>query len=113
MIKDAEKVSDYYQKHLFFCTNLRTNGKQCCEQANATHLRDYAKQRIHELQLSGQGRVRVNSAGCLGRCSEGPTLVIYPEAVWYTYRSEADIDEILQSHVISNQIVERLLMVSQ
>jgi (2Fe-2S) ferredoxin len=103
-------MTDYYQQHLFFCTNLRTNGKQCCEQANASHYREYAKQRIRDLNLSGAGGVRVNQSGCLGRCSEGPSLVIYPDGVWYTYQSEADIDEILQSHLIDHQVVTRLLM---
>ena len=48
----------------------------------------------------GLPRMRINHAGCLNRCEMGPTMVIYPEGVWYTYRNEADIDEILKSHVM-------------
>ncbi len=54
--------------------------------------------------------IRVNHSGCLNRCEIGPTLVIYPEGVWYTYSCEADVDEILKVHVIKGQRVERLLL---
>jgi len=47
-------------------------------------MRDYAKQRVKELGLAGEGKQRVNMAGCLDRCEEGPCIVVYPEAVWYT-----------------------------
>ena len=60
------------------------------------------------LNLNGPGKVRINKAGCLDRCDEGPVLVIYPEAVWYTYVDEHDIDEIVDSHLINGKIVERL-----
>lgn len=100
----------YYQHHLFFCTNLRDNGKQCCADAGAVALREYAKKRLKQLGLHGKGLNRVNLAGCLDRCKEGPVLVIYPEAVWYTYRTEADIDEIIEQHVLNNKLVERLLL---
>ena len=102
----------YYSKHVFFCTNKRENGMQCCEDAHASHFRDYAKQKIKSLGMSGKDGIRVNSAGCLGRCSEGPNMVIYPDNVWYTYQNEADIDEIVEKHLIGGEIVTRLLQES-
>ncbi len=98
----------YYQHHVFFCTNLRKNGEQCCQQRGAEEIRDYAKQRIKQLGLNGQGRVRINLAGCLDRCSEGPVLVVYPEEIWYTYVDKSDIDEIISEHLQNGRIVERL-----
>lgn len=70
-------------------------------------LRDYMKARGKELNIKG---LRVNQAGCLDRCELGPTMVIYPEGTWYHYRSEADIDEILERHVIGGERVDRLLL---
>ena len=55
------------------------------------------------------GKVRVNKAGCLDRCAAGPVAVVYPEAVWYTYVDQQDIDEIVESHLKHGRIVERLL----
>lgn len=100
----------FYVKHLFFCTNQREGGRQCCHDAGAAEMRVYAKQRIEEMGLGGAGKVRVNSAGCLGRCADGPTLVVYPEGIWYSYHSQVDLDEILQEHVLHGRIVQRLLM---
>jgi (2Fe-2S) ferredoxin len=58
--------------------------------------------------MNGQGKIRINKSGCLDRCEEGPVMVIYPEAVWYTYVDQQDVDEIIDSHLLSGQVVERL-----
>jgi (2Fe-2S) ferredoxin len=100
----------YYQRHVFFCVNDRGSETErpSCNQCGAADIRDYAKKKVKELGLSGEGRVRINQAGCLDRCEEGPTIVIYPEGVWYTYVDEFDIDEIIESHLINGKPVERL-----
>ena len=100
----------YYEKHVFFCTNDRGEGadRPSCNRCGSAALRDYAKQRIKQLDMAGQGKIRVNSAACLDRCEEGPTIVVYPEGVWYTYIDEFDIDEIIDSHLLGGKVVERL-----
>ncbi|MDD3517510.1 MAG: (2Fe-2S) ferredoxin domain-containing protein [Chromatiales bacterium] len=97
----------YYKRHIFFCTNRREDGN-CCDNYHATELRAYAKNRVKGLGLAGKGGVRINSAGCLDRCNEGPVIVVYPEAVWYTYVDEQDIDEIIQEHLVNGREVARL-----
>jgi (2Fe-2S) ferredoxin len=98
----------YYCHHVFFCVNQRPNGERCCNDHHAQAMRDYAKARIKALKLDCQGKVRINNAGCLDRCDEGPVIVVYPEAVWYTYVDQEDIDEIIESHLQNGKIVERL-----
>lgn len=71
-------------------------------------MREYAKERVKQLQLDGPGKIRINQSGCLDRCKEGPVMVIYPEAVWYTYVDKEDIDEIIREHLQNGRIVERL-----
>jgi (2Fe-2S) ferredoxin len=101
-------MSDY-ARHVFFCCNQRDPAERTsCNIKGASPMRDYAKQRVKDLGLAGQGKVRVNQAGCLDRCEEGPCVVIYPEAVWYTYVDRHDIDEIIEEHVRHGRIVERL-----
>ena len=80
----------------------------CCANHAAAELHAYAKDRVKALGLAGKGKVRVNQAGCLDRCEEGPVLVIYPEAVWYTFVDRSDIDEIIDRHVVGGEVVERL-----
>ena len=80
----------------------------CCACHGSEALREYAKKRIKELKLSGPGNVRINQAGCLDRCEEGPVVVVYPEEVWYTYVDEKDIDEIIDEHLVNGRVVDRL-----
>ncbi|MDD5175901.1 MAG: (2Fe-2S) ferredoxin domain-containing protein [Sterolibacterium sp.] len=98
----------YYKYHVFFCSNQRAPGETCCNARGATEMRNYAKDKLKALELSGPGKVRINSAGCLDRCDSGPVLVVYPEAVWYTYIDKGDIDEIIDSHLVRGQVVDRL-----
>lgn len=98
----------YYKRHVFFCTNCRDDGNVCCQDHDAAEIRQYAKRRTKELNVAGQGRVRVSTAGCLDRCSEGPVIVVYLDAVWYTYENYADVDEIIDEHLLNKRIVDRL-----
>ena len=100
----------YYERHIFFCTNDRGADAErpSCNQCGSAELREYAKKRMKKKGLTGEGRVRVNKAGCLDRCEEGPICVVYPEAVWYTYVDEDDIDDIIDSHLVNGEPVERL-----
>jgi (2Fe-2S) ferredoxin len=69
---------------------------------------DHMKSRIKKLGLNGKHKVRINRAGCLDRCGEGPLLVIYPQAIWYTFVDNDDIDEIIESHLMNGKVVDRL-----
>lgn len=100
----------YYEKHIFFCTNQKAQGKQCCAISGGEEFMAYMKDKLLELNMHGHGAIRISKAGCLGRCSSGPCLVIYPEAVWYTYSSFADIDDIINSHLLSGVEVKQLLL---
>ncbi len=102
-------MTSYYQHHVFFCCNQRKPGERtCCNDKGATRVRDYAKKQIKNLGLAAPGKVRINMAGCLERCEEGPCLVVYPQGVWYTYVDEDDVDEIIERHIQKGEIVERL-----
>ena len=71
-------------------------------------MRGYMKARCKELGLTGAGKARINTAGCMDRCSQGPVVAVYPEAVWYTYVDRADIDEIIEEHIIGGRVVGRI-----
>jgi len=100
----------YYQYHVFFCTNSRSDGRGCCQDFNASESRQYLKAAVKALGLSGAGGVRINTAGCLDRCDQGPVIVVYPGETWYTYVDKEDLDEILSEHLQHGRIVERLLI---
>ena len=95
------------QYHVFCCTNRRPEGHTlgCCASKGAETLRNYMKARARELGIAA---TRINAAGCLDRCADGPVMVVYPEGIWYRYDSQADVDAILQEHLIGGQPVTRL-----
>jgi (2Fe-2S) ferredoxin len=99
----------YYRLHVFCCMNQRPAGhpRGCCLEKGAEKLRNYMKARAKEL---GFADVRINQAGCLDRCELGPTMVIYPDGVWYRATSNAEIDEILECHVGRGERVARLML---
>ena len=105
----SDTPASYYQRHIFFCLNQRSNGEACCATHNAQAGFDRCKAQVKAAGLAAPGAVRVNKAGCLDRCAAGPVAVVYPEAVWYTYVDLSDIDEIVESHLKNGQVVERLL----
>jgi (2Fe-2S) ferredoxin len=98
----------YFKHHVFFCLNQRDDGRSSCGEHHALEAQKHAKKRCKELNLNGQGKVRINQAGCLDRCEEGPVLVVYPEGTWYTYVDTSDIDEIIDSHLVNGKPVDRL-----
>jgi (2Fe-2S) ferredoxin len=100
----------YYERHIFFCLNQRDNGENACAQHGAQQAFDHCKARIKAAGRDGVGKVRVNKSGCLDRCAGGPVAVVYPEAVWYSYVDNSDIDEIVDKHLIGGEIVERLVL---
>ena len=98
----------HFKYHVFFCTNQRAPGESCCNIHGAGDMRDYMKKRVKQIGDKMPGKVRINTAGCMDRCELGPVIVVYPEATWYTYVDEEDIDEIIDSHLVGGKVVERL-----
>ncbi len=100
---------DYFRVHVFICTNRRPddNPRGSCAQRGSEILREHMKDAQKKLGLKD---VRINSAGCLDRCGKGPVMVIYPEGIWYGFNSVADIDEILDTHIVKGGRVERLML---
>jgi (2Fe-2S) ferredoxin len=70
-----------------------------------------SKQEAKRLNL--KGIVRANKAGCLDYCAQGPSVVVYPEGIWYRVTSETDVKEIMERHIVKGEVVERLLMPDQ
>lgn len=103
------ETSSYYERHIFFCLNQRPGDEDCCARHQAQAAFDHCKARVKSLGLAGVGKVRVNKAGCLDRCAGGPVAVVYPEAVWYSFVDNSDIDEIVTSHLRDGVVVQRLL----
>ena len=97
-----------FEHHVFVCHNVRPEGapRPSCTADGKSDLHTELQQLTKAAGLGG--KVRINKSGCLDQCEHGPTVVVYPEAVWYSYVDKHDIDEIIDSHVIHGRVVERL-----
>ncbi len=99
----------FFDRHVFVCTNERADGhpRGSCARKGSVELRSYMKTRAKELGLEG---IRINAAGCLDRCELGPTVVIYPEGVWYSCKTKEDFEEVLVNHVQNGVRVPHLML---
>ena len=109
MSNDSQDTPLFFEHHVFFCINERADGhpRGCCKAKGSETLRNYMKARAKEMGLK---RVRINSAGCLDRCELGPTVVIYPEGVWYRCGSIEDVDSVLNEHLVKGNQVSDLIL---
>ena len=99
-----------YTKHVFICTNQRAEdaAKRSCGEAHGLALVSEFKKLIKEKKLNTE--MRAQKTGCFDICDFGPTVVVYPEAVWYVNVQLNDVAEIVESHLENGKPVERLRM---
>jgi len=98
----------HYTRHIFFCNNIRKDGKSCCSQFSAKESYRYVKDKCRDMALLGQGKIGVSESCCLGRCEHGPVAVVYPDNIWYQYIDEEDLDNIIIEHLVGGKPVKRL-----
>lgn len=96
--------------HVFVCLSCRQNGQlrgSCHTQAAGEILQNFSEA-IEEHELTDE--VMLTNCGCFGLCSHAPVVVVYPEGVFYGEVQPDDVEEIVESHLEQNQIVERLVI---
>ncbi len=97
----SNKSPKVFEKHVFVCVSGKT-----CPNEGACEVFDLMRKEIFERGL--KSKIRVNKAGCLDQCGNGPMIVVYPEDVWYAHVKTEDVHEIVEEHLIQNRPVERL-----
>ncbi len=95
-----------YEKHVFICTNDKDAPKKCCGSGHGMELVNAFKE---NLQKTGSNKkIRIQKAGCLDVCGKGPAMVVYPEGVFYGNVQLDDVSEIVENHLLNDEIVSRL-----
>ncbi len=96
-----------YEKHIFICTNQRAAGeRQCCGEQHGMELVTRFKKLIKDKGLNVT--MRAQRAGCFDICELGPSVVVYPEGVFYGKVQLRDVEEIVEQHLVNNKPVDRL-----
>ncbi len=98
-----------YRRHVFVCLNERDpkDPKGCCKHRGSEEVFKVLKAGVAKAGLKD---VRINRSGCMEHCAFGPTVVVYPEAVWYRVQTVEDANEVLSKHILEGKVVERLLI---
>jgi (2Fe-2S) ferredoxin len=95
-----------YKKHIFICTNERTDGRKCCGEGRGMELVNSFKEMVKKNNLNTE--VRAQRAGCFDVCNFGPAVVVYPEGIFYGNVQPEDVKEIFEEHIVNDRVVERL-----
>ena len=102
-----------FERHVFVCHNTRPADapRPSCTFDGKSDLHTRMQQLA---KAAGLGtRVRINKSGCLDQCEHGPTVVVYPEGVWYGNVKAEDAAEIVEEHLVGGRPVERLRLAEE
>jgi (2Fe-2S) ferredoxin len=97
-----------FTHHIFICINRRdpASGRGCCNADGSEALRTAFKKEVERRGL--KPLVRANASGCLDQCELGPTVVIYPQAIWYGGVQLSDVPRIVEETIIHGRVLEDL-----
>jgi (2Fe-2S) ferredoxin len=106
-----EELPQLYKRHIFACATQRPpmHPRGSCGANGAQPLWEHMGKRLEALGLGSE--VGFTLAGCMGFCSAGPLLVIYPEGVWYRPQSVEDVDTIIAQHIQADTLAQDLVVV--
>ena len=101
----ADPRMDPYRRHVLICT-----GGFCSPDRRGRALYSLLARLLErEDLLFGPTRVKRGETPCLGVCAGGPIVVVYPEGIWYSGVTPADVPEIVEG-LSTGRRVERLLL---
>lgn len=102
-----------FTHHIFVCCNRRSDGhpRGCCDPDGSEQLRNLFKSEVKNRGLNPD--VRANKAGCLDQCELGPTVVIYPQEIWYGNVQPEDVPRIVEETIVGGKVLNDLLIADQ
>jgi len=103
-------LSDF-SRHIFLCADQ--SEAKCCAHEAGVESWEFLKRRLKELQAPGAAGILRSKANCLRVCARGPIAVVYPEGVWYHSCTPANLERIIQEHLIGGRVVEEFVFATK
>jgi (2Fe-2S) ferredoxin len=102
-----------FTHHIFVCCNRRDRGHRrgCCDPDGSEALQSAFKAELKRRDLGPL--VRANKSACLDQCELGPTVVIYPQAIWYGGVKLSDVARIVEETIVQGRVLDDLLIPDQ
>jgi (2Fe-2S) ferredoxin len=101
------------QRHVFVCTGKSCSAVDSVEVKEAFERELNARGLQYGKEKKGRnpnGSVVLTECGSVGFCAIGPTVIVYPDGVWYAQVRPTDVPEIVEEHIVNGRPVERLAL---
>jgi (2Fe-2S) ferredoxin len=111
----APVTSAPIRHHVFVCTGKSCSARDSADVRDAFESELKAREILFGREAKGknpQGSIIVTECASVGFCSIGPTVLVYPDGVWYAQVRPADVEEIIEEHLLNGRVVARLALMT-
>lgn len=105
--KPALDMRENHSKENLTKRELLVCGGTGCTSADSNLIIENLRNEIKNAGLEDQAEVHLT--GCFGFCAKGPIVKVFPDNVFYVLVTPDDAKEIVDTHLVKDEIVERLL----
>ena len=101
------------QHHVFVCTGKSCSARDSAEVRDAFERELKARGILFGKEAKGKnpkGSIVLTECASVGFCAIGPTVLVYPDGIWYAQVRSSDVIEIIEEHLLNGRPVERLAL---
>ncbi|MEG2085233.1 MAG: NAD(P)H-dependent oxidoreductase subunit E, partial [Clostridia bacterium] len=99
--RQQKLATGYYKRHVLIC-----GGTGCTSGKSKIIFEEFEKE---FKKLDKDYYAKAIMTGCFGLCAKGPIVIVYPEGTFYCHVKPEDVQEIVLSHLVNGNPVERLI----
>lgn len=90
-----KQIESPYVSHVFVCTNDRGGERKSCADDKSLLIKAVLKETVNE--KGWKGKVRISTSGCMGLCTQGPNVMIYPQNICFSEVFPDDVSRVISA----------------